>query len=268
MKGNDYILLIVLFLIGFFFIYAILSKTDRRKLKQSIGDSGIRINKQSSGAAAESGTQRFSNHPMEHSEGFSKAPGENLRQSIETQSERVGKNSAEPRSGDFDKSGCFQKEILLRAQPSLSCEQKAELYEVEARDTAAIVMKDIVHDSADLLQRVYRMNSNDAAVLLSAMSIRLKEKVDGGWEPEEVDLAGFEVALKTFLENGAGFVDHSGKDLVSWGKRSEDYKVFLRDFACFLGACALEQMIAAGVSRCEAATMLVEQTDKLVQQSS
>ncbi|MEI6536722.1 MAG: hypothetical protein WCN98_15355 [Verrucomicrobiaceae bacterium] len=134
------------------------------------------------------------------------------------------------------------------------------LREAAARDAAAEVIKEQLPGAATVLHALYRMKPDEVGVLLSVMSKRLKEEVDGGWEPQALDPAAYKNILDDFIEQGAEFVDRSSGDRIPWEPRSEEYKQFLKQFAYFLDASILGWMTAVGISHREAAAMLVKQT--------
>lgn len=264
MTDSNYIILGVLFLFGFALVYFVLSKIDRHRSRKSARDSDIDEGAHVSEVDPGSHGRPFSNSRNAGSENSSGSRNGESRLPTQTQKESAGTNSSGTNKGNQSGSPAPLKKVSPREHSSASHDVQREVHrEAVARGSASMVMEEILNSSAALLQRVHRMTPDEVGDLLWAMSNKLKEKVDGGWEPEPLDEAGFEMALKDLMVHGAKFVDQSSKDPITWEQRSEEYKTFLQQFALLLNVCTLGQMTVAGVSHREAVTMLLEQTKKL-----
>jgi hypothetical protein len=265
MTGNDYILLGVLFVFGFALVNIGLSKIDRHRSKQNTGDKGAETTAGVSEADPGSHRKQFSDHQNYGPDRGSGSQNGNSRHSANTLKRSAGSESSGTIEGSQDNSPGSQWERPSREQPSESGDvQRAAPREAKARDAAAKVMEELLQSSGALLQGVHRMKLDDVGVLLSTMSNKLKEEVDGGWEPDPLDEAGFETALGDFMESGEEFADGSSEDLIPWEQRSEEYQKFLQRFAHFLNVCTLGRMTVAGVSHREAATILSERNNNLL----
>lgn len=264
MTGSNYILLGVLFLFGFALVYFVLSKIDRQRSRESGGYNDISEGAHVSEVDPESHGRPFSDPRNDVAEDSLRSRNGESRSSTYTQKENAGIKSSGKNKGNQNSSLHSLKKISPREQSSSSHDvQRGVDREAVACDSASIVMEEILNSSAALLQRVHRMTPNEVGDLLSAMSNKLKEEVDNGWEPEPLDEAGFEIAFKDLMEHGTKFVDESSKDPITWEERSEEYKTFLQQLALLLNICTMGQMNVAGMSHREAVRMLLEQTKKL-----
>lgn len=264
MTGSHYILLGGLFLFGFALVYFVLSKNDRHRSIKSARD--IEVNQGANVSEVDPGShgRPFCGPWNDGSENASGSRNGKSLLSTYTQKESAGIKSSGTNKGNRKSSPTPLKEVSHREHSSSAHDLQREVHrEAVARESASIVMEEILNSSVALLLRVHRMTPDEVGDLLSAMSNKLKEEVDRGWEPEPLDEAGFETALKELMEHGAKFVDQSSKVPITWEQRSEEYKTFLQQFALLLNVCTLGQMTVAGVSHREAVTMLLEQTKKL-----